>query len=278
MSEENNVVEPQVEFVEEAQEARPASVEDDARAQGWVPKSEFKGDPKDWRSAEVFVERGPLMKHIKELNRKMESLVTLSEQTSQRAKAAEIVGYKKAVADMKAARTEALEMGDTLRADKLTDTIAQTQSYVQAVEAQASQPSIPVEVQNFIEKHKDTWLNYNSPLNCAMTNFAMTYEQQIREQNPGISWAEVGEIVEAAVVESFPQAFPKKHTSSPPPTTSPRKTERMNTSGVSTIHDLPAEARQVYNTVAEIKKKHGQSYSVKQFLETYRSFEEREND
>ncbi len=41
--------------------AEPQAVEQEARALGWVPREEFKGDEERWVDAEAFVERG---KHI----------------------------------------------------------------------------------------------------------------------------------------------------------------------------------------------------------------------
>ena len=49
---------------------------EEARSQGWVPKEEFKKDPKSWVDADVFVERGhqilPLVrKHSENLSKEL---------------------------------------------------------------------------------------------------------------------------------------------------------------------------------------------------------------
>jgi len=41
--------------------AEPQAVEQEARALGWVPQEEWRGDPEHWSDAETFVERG---KHV----------------------------------------------------------------------------------------------------------------------------------------------------------------------------------------------------------------------
>lgn len=52
------------------------SIEERARAQGWVPKEEFKGDQARWRPAEEFVKRGEEIASFRpEVVRKLEAKV-----------------------------------------------------------------------------------------------------------------------------------------------------------------------------------------------------------
>ena len=67
---------------QEAESSEQSESNDDvARAQGWRPFSEFKGDPDDWVDAKAFLEKGernaPMMR---ERNRKLASTVERQQQ------------------------------------------------------------------------------------------------------------------------------------------------------------------------------------------------------
>lgn len=120
------------------------SVEDQARALGWVPQEEFRGDPEKWADAETFVEKGrhimPLLQ--KNNDRLQGQLAQLQER--QRATEAALAQAQAALADMEeqhtvqtqkavdAARKElkaqiaqASENGDHVALAELTDQLAQ---------------------------------------------------------------------------------------------------------------------------------------------------------
>ena len=43
--------------------------EERARSGGWVPKTEWKGDPNEWRSAKEFNERGEIFATMRDLRK-----------------------------------------------------------------------------------------------------------------------------------------------------------------------------------------------------------------
>lgn len=54
--------------------AEPNTVEDIARASGWKPLKEWDGDPKEWRSAEVFNERGEWIQRHKVQQKQIDNM------------------------------------------------------------------------------------------------------------------------------------------------------------------------------------------------------------
>jgi len=67
MSEQEQVA---TEVVQEAPEVNP--VEEEARAQGWVGKDEFRGSDDDWVDADTFVKRGKeIMPILRKNNEKL---------------------------------------------------------------------------------------------------------------------------------------------------------------------------------------------------------------
>jgi hypothetical protein len=64
----------EVEHQSEPQEQSKPSAEDVARQSGWRPLEEFEGEPAEWRSAEVFNERGDWIKRAKAQDKRMNDL------------------------------------------------------------------------------------------------------------------------------------------------------------------------------------------------------------
>lgn len=111
--------------------------EQEARSQGWVPKEEFKGDPDSWVDAEKFVERGEKIaaiatKKSKELESKLEKIEkereedrkifaefkNYTDEVRQRDRETVENWYKNELANIKAAKREAIKEGDN---EKLAD-------------------------------------------------------------------------------------------------------------------------------------------------------------
>lgn len=101
-----------------------SDVEIKAKAMGWTPKDEFKGDPQKWRGAEEFVERGENMlpivkarvnqqaKEIEELKATMRQFGEYHTKTEQRA-------YEKAMVDLRQQRADAIAAADGVAFDKV---------------------------------------------------------------------------------------------------------------------------------------------------------------
>lgn len=108
------------------------SIEDKAREMGWKPLEEFDGDHDKWVPAQSFVDRAPLFekidsqhKYIKNVEKRAaETERILKELTSHHKKVSENA-YKKALADLKASKREALREGDLELADELDDRISE---------------------------------------------------------------------------------------------------------------------------------------------------------
>lgn len=109
---------PEGEQKQVAQAPALTEIEQRASTQGWVPKDEWDGDPDQWRPAKEFVDRGELFKKIDDQNRTIKEFQkTLTEFAKHHSNVKE-TEYKRALADLKAQKKEALVEGD---ADALVD-------------------------------------------------------------------------------------------------------------------------------------------------------------
>lgn len=154
-------------------------LEQRARANGWRPKEQWKGDPNRWVDAETFMRYsdgnyGVLM----ERNRRMESRITeqsqqltemrdMMAQQVDRMRRAETVGYNKAKRELEAQRQEAIRNADVPAVQRIDEEIQELgpdPKVVAAEEArrqqnqQASQPD-PVVV-DWVEANP--WVTANA--------------------------------------------------------------------------------------------------------------------
>lgn len=114
----------------EANDNAPRDYEAEARAQGWTPKEEFKGDESKFVDAETFVKRADevmpfLKKQNQALRSEMEQLKKSVKQVNEFATKAEERAYERAMADLKAELAKAVADDDEAAAGKIADKIAE---------------------------------------------------------------------------------------------------------------------------------------------------------
>lgn len=95
----------------------PNPVEEKARAQGWVPKEEFKGAADRWIDAETFVKRGEeivpiLRERTKHLETKLDEQGRTIKEFAEYAKKTEERAYKRALKEVEERRLKAVKDGD----------------------------------------------------------------------------------------------------------------------------------------------------------------------
>ena len=86
-------------------------VQEEALAQGWVPKDEYEGDPDRWVDAGEFVRRGELFRKIESQSKELKDVrKALAELAKHNSKIRE-VEYARAIEGLKAQKKEAASPG-----------------------------------------------------------------------------------------------------------------------------------------------------------------------
>lgn len=156
-----------------------SEAEQEARSQGWVPKEEFKGDPEGWVDAEKFVERGEKIaaiatKKAKEIEIELKELKKAREEDKKtfgefkqylddvrvKEKEAWENWHKTEMANIKAAKKEAIKEGDNEKLaeiEEYKDTVEE--KYKEAKEKQ-KEPDVKTETHDN-SAFKD-WIKENS--------------------------------------------------------------------------------------------------------------------
>lgn len=180
--------------------------EDIARQSGWVPKSEWKGKPEEWRPAKEFNERGELFTRIKsqskelaEMKQAMNMLVT--QQSKQYLK-----GFDDAVIKLKRDRAAAVADGDLEKVVEISDMIDEVKEK-QSEAVKVARPQTPVgPSETFQQWHsKNGWYMKDKEL----SEVAETAGEIYKKRYPSSSEQEMLDHVSRTVRKEFPQKFQK---------------------------------------------------------------------
>ena len=233
------MTEEQVQENTEVVEPTLSPVEIEAKAQNWVPKEEFQGDPEKWVDAGEFLRRGELFKKIDQVSRTAKRAEqTLAEFKAHYAKVKE-TEYQHALATLKSERRAAMVNGDFEQVEKIEERMEQTKAESVAVkqEIQATTEQVYPEVQEWVEKNK--WYNED----VKMKAYADAVAMQLNKQ--GIT----GSALLKGIDEEIRQTFPNKFTN--PNRERPGAVESSSTKGSSGRRDafeLNEQETRVMNT------------------------------
>jgi len=224
-------------------------IEARARAMGWTPKDEFKGDPAKWRDAGEFVERGEnLLPLVKAQNKRLEREVAELKQTTREMgdylSKTEQRAYDRALADLKQQRKEALAAGDG-------DAFEKADEQIKTVEREAAEKAA-----KRAEKKDDgpdpvyaEWESRNAWLkDTELSEYAEFAAQKLRASGEKATGAEFLDMVAERVKKQFPAKF-----------TNPRRESAQAVEGAApaarrggkSYADMPAEARAACDRMAK---------------------------
>jgi len=231
-----------------------SEVEDRAKAMGWVPQDEFRGDPEKWRSAEEFLDIGlNYMPVLKERLGKMEK--DLADKTSRLERTTENLvkftefhkgtykrAYNKALEDIETKKRIAAQAGDVEAYDLLSREAEAVHTEAAQLETSPTQPADSPVYQDWHEKN--TWYTNDKDL----TAYADGLAQMLREDNfVGSEAAFYGEI-EKRVRANFPHKFVNPAQAQPPAVEAAGGPgELKGPAKKKKFEDIPAEDRAEYN-------------------------------
>jgi hypothetical protein len=203
-------------IVAEQTEARDYDKE--ARANGWVPEAEFKGDrkPAQFLDAETFVKRGEeitpfVQKQNKQLRAEMEKKeadfakrIERMEKATQRAFEAAEKQHKSEIARVKREQVAAVEAGDVkefARLEKVKDEL----------DASAPKADEKPDPATDIATRQEKWRADNPWFDddFEMQEFAIKYSDFHGRKHPNLSFEDNMKVVEAEVRKKFPEKFGK---------------------------------------------------------------------
>lgn len=224
------------EKVEESTEVD--SIEERARLQGWRPKDEYKGDESRWVDAETFIARGedqvPILKErfhkleadYLEQKKTLEALAKHHKETAERE-------YKRALADLKKQKAEAVANGDSDAFIKIEEDEERLRSEKEA-KKEESAPAVHPDWSGWVADN--TW--YTSDKEAK--EFADFISAKVGQENPHLVGRAFFDAVKDRVKKAMPQKFENPRRKDPPHVEGDGGGRRTGKKGYT---DLPPEAK-----------------------------------
>lgn len=123
--------------VESADDDSARDYEGEARAHGWTPKEQFKGDPSRWVDAETFMRRADeVMPFLKKQNQSLKREIDNLKRTTKQLARAEQSAYQNAINDLKAQQRQAAEVGDMATYDAVGEKVEKLEKEAPKADAQ----------------------------------------------------------------------------------------------------------------------------------------------
>lgn len=196
--------------------------EQTASLQGWVPLSEWKGDPKDHRSAREFIDRGELLGKIKSQSQEIQAVTRVAQQLSEHNKLVYQAGIEAGIKQLKEQRKTALREGDAEAIIAVEEKLEQRQADLAQAKAmpvaqvQRPQGASP-DFQVFLQRNP--WYTAQA----SKRHYAHGLAIDFAKENQNATEAQVYAFVEAEAKKDFPDLFKTRREGPPSPDGEGRK-------------------------------------------------------
>lgn len=204
---------PQTEAREPSAPSGGEDIEARARAQGWVPRDEFRGDPEKWRPADEFVKRGEELlpvalersraaeRRAQELEARLAAKEREFEEKMGRLERMSVAAVRRERERLDAmyrnAQRSAVESGDVQRWDQLDrDRQVAIENYDRHIQEQVApppqDPSQPPQLRPEQKAVVDAWIAQNEwyTRDPELKVVAEIHHERLGRERPGLSLAE----------------------------------------------------------------------------------------
>lgn len=147
----------ETEQVENKEQDQPKTAEDVARSGGWKPQDEWSGDPAEWRSAEVFNERGEWIDRHKKQQKQIDEMQSTFNTRMDNANKLHQQQVEMQKADLIRKRDDAIDLADKGAANGFQDDLDKLN--VQTVEQPANNGQSTLDSWN----SDNPWILQNNP-------------------------------------------------------------------------------------------------------------------
>lgn len=189
-------------------EQKEVTVEDRARAEGWRPKEEFDKDESEFVDAKEFLARKPLFEKIEALSKQNKNINKTLDALKVHHGKVEEAAYKRALADLKMERMNAITEGDGVKFEAVENKIKQAEDQFKQATAAVATPPDPSEFVAW--RSKNNWYEKDAD----MREYAD--EVGIKFHREGLSPAEVLDAVSKKVRAVFPHKFVNQNKANAP--------------------------------------------------------------
>lgn len=214
--------------VEEADDDGASEIEAEAESGGWLPKAQFKGNPRDWVDADEYLKRRDpkhlrkqldlTRKEIRELRQARDKDAAAFAERLDRFEAMSKAQRSKLYGDIETARLQAVEAGDTAEYNRLNRVEADLYDQEQAAGKTTAKPKAAEEQSEDQAEIIASWIDDNPwwDTEPKMQHAAMTINNRIAQRYPDLSPQEQLDKTREEVAKRFPDYFGEKKSSAKP--------------------------------------------------------------
>lgn len=175
----------------------------EALAQGWVPKDDFQGDPEKFVDAGEFLRRGELFRKIESQSKEMKDMRKALQELAKHNSQIRDIEYKRALETLKAEKKAALSEGDADRVVDIDDRIDLVKAQQRQDAVQTAQQAIPQEVHPELKN----WIGRNGWYETTPSMRGWADARGIELAQEGKSPTEVLNTLEKEVKTRFSEKF-----------------------------------------------------------------------
>ena len=253
--------------------AEPTPTERAASLQGWVPLSEWKGDPAEHRSAREFLDRGELLTKIKSQSAELQQVTKIVQHLSEHNKMVYQAGIEAGIKQLREQRKEAIREQDADALAEIEDKLDERRQQLAAAKAApvaTVAPAAQVQSPEFsVFLQRNPWYQAQP----SKRHYAHGLAIEFAKQNPNATESQVYQYVEQEAKKDFPDLFKTRREAPPSPDGEGRRTSGSggNTKTTSkAFDDLVADMPEDQARVARDMVKRG--YVTKEkYVEDYNS-------
>lgn len=202
--------------IEEESDNTPNEIEEKARAMGWRPLEEFKGDPGKHIPADKYVERGLeklpiLQRNYENVTKELKDVKDQLQATKEYQEHIGKVSYERALKDIQQKQREAVEAGDVETFDKLEKQKEQAKDeYTPKQSEPASRESFDIQRERLeLQRSILNWKKENSwyDKDRLLQTEADIILEQSKIENPGLTMSERLDLISREVKQNNPSKF-----------------------------------------------------------------------
>jgi hypothetical protein len=249
--------------------------EEQAKAQGWAPKDEWKGDPDKWVDAKTFVDKGEKIAAIKKertdhMTNEIRELRSLIVEQKDMAKKARLQGYQQALQEIESRQFEAVENVDT-------DAFKKAKEDEKKILKQIDEESKETPAQDAYEaemlrvfdewKEENPWYTKAEKEDIDLYVFTQSISTVIQNET-GYGGKKLYDEVTKRVKKAFPHKFGNPRRNDAGSVESGTEVTLKKKSG-RTFDDLPADAKKTYERLAKQFKMAKQEFTKEEYLSNY---------
>lgn len=191
---------------QQQEEVKLSPMEEQALEMGWKPRTEFDGSDDEFIDAKEFVRRKPLFDRLEQQSKQLKNVSKTLDQLKGHYSKIREVEFNRALAELKAARTQAITDSDGSRFEVIDDRIKEVEKEAAQVLQEAQQgpePANPAEFQAW--QSKNSWYQKDE----AMTAFADRVGLRLKPAHEAgeLTPVQILHKVEQAVRAEFPHKF-----------------------------------------------------------------------